>query len=56
MFERMHDSTHFEGTGIGLAIVHRIVNRHEGKIWVEAREGHGATFFFTLGPDHRTIA
>ena len=48
-FERLHDEARFEGTGIGLASVARIVSRHHGEVWAEGREGAGAAFFFTLG-------
>ena len=48
-FERLHDEAQFEGTGIGLASVARIVARHHGAVWAEGREGVGAAFFFTLG-------
>jgi PAS domain S-box-containing protein len=50
-FERLH-AAEFEGTGIGLAIVNRVIRRHEGKIWVETQPGKGAAFYFTL--DHPT--
>ncbi|MEJ0033526.1 MAG: ATP-binding protein [Bacteroidota bacterium] len=51
VFQRLHKNNEFEGTGVGLALVKRIVDRHKGKIWADARVGEGATFFIELPLD-----